>query len=149
MDRIQVFGPSRDLEIIGHGNSTIDDTAAAILARSGRVIVPDTMPEKGYFYRSDHFEFAKQGVPAFYSKFGKEIIGKPAGYGAKLDDDYTANDYHKVSDDMKPNWDFSGALEDVKFLIELGATIADGDKWPEWKPGNEFKAKRDAMLKQR
>ncbi len=147
MDRIQVFGPSRDLEIIGHGNSTIDDTAAAILARTGRVIVPDTMPEKGYFYRSDHFEFAKQGVPAFYSKFGKDIIGQPAGYGAKLDDDYTTNDYHKVSDEMKPNWDFSGALEDVKFLIELGATIADGDKWPEWKPGNEFKAKRDAMLK--
>ena len=149
MDRIQVFGPSRDLEIIGHGNSTIDDLATAILARSGRVVVPDTMPEKGYFYRSDHFEFAKQGVPAFYSKFGKEIIGRPAGYGAQLDEDYTTNDYHKVSDEMKPNWDFSGALEDVKFLIELGATIADGDKWPEWKPGNEFKTKRDAMLKAR
>ncbi len=147
MDRIQVFGPSRDLEIIGHGNSTIDDVATAILARSGRVVVPDTLPEKGYFYRSDHFEFAKQGVPAFYSKFGKDIIGRPAGYGGSLDDDYTTNDYHKVSDEMKPNWDFSGALEDVKFLIELGATIADGDQWPEWKPGNEFKAKRDAMLK--
>ena len=147
MDRIQVFGPSRDLEIIGHGNSTLDDLATAILARSGRVVVPDTLPEKGYFYRSDHFEFAKQGVPAFYSKFGKDIIGRPAGYSTKLDEDYTANDYHKVSDEMKPNWDFSGALEDVKFLIELGATIADGEKWPEWRPGNEFKAKRDAMLK--
>lgn len=146
MDRIQVFGPSRDLEVIGYGNSNIDDTAAAILARSQRVLVPDTLPEKGYFYRSDHFEFAKKGVPAFYSKFGKDLIGQPAGYGNKLDDDYTNNDYHKVSDEIKPNWNLAGAEADGKFLLELGATIANGNKWPEWKPGCEFKARRDVML---
>lgn len=149
MDRIQVFGRSRDLEVIGFGNSTIDDVAESILRRSHRVLVPDTMPEKGYFYRSDHFEFAKQGVPAFYSKFGKDLLGRPDGAGAKLDDDYTVNDYHKVSDELKPNWEFSGAVEDVNFLTDLGATIANGDKWPEWKPGTEFKAKRDAMLKRK
>ncbi len=148
MDRIQVFGRSRDLEVIGYGNSTIDDLAGAILSRSNRVLIPDTMPEKGYFYRSDHFEFAKQGVPAFYSKFGKDLLDRP-GVGAKLDDEYTANDYHKVSDDQKANWDYSGAVEDVKFLTELGTTIANGDKWPEWKPGTEFKAKRDASLKKK
>ena len=147
MDRVQVFGPSRDLEVIGYGNSTIDDTAAAILARSQRVLVPDTLPEKGYFYRSDHFEFAKKGVPAFYTKFGKDLIGQPPGAGAKLDEDYTNNDYHKVTDEIRPTWNFAGAVEDVKFLLELGRTIANGDKWPEWKPGNEFKARRDAMLK--
>jgi Zn-dependent M28 family amino/carboxypeptidase len=149
MDRVQVFGPSRDLEVIGYGNSTLDDLATAILRRSNRVVVPDTMPEKGYFYRSDHFEFAKQGVPAFYSKFGKDIIGRPAGYGASLDEGYTTRDYHQVSDEVKPEWDFSGAVEDVKFLVELGATIANDVKWPEWKPGNEFKARREAMLKKK
>jgi Zn-dependent M28 family amino/carboxypeptidase len=147
MDRIQVFGPSRDLEVIGYGNSTIDDTAAAILARSQRVLVPDTLPEKGYFYRSDHFEFAKQGVPAFYTKFGKDLIGQPAGYGNRLDEDYTNNDYHRVSDEVKPTWNLAGAEADAKFLLELGATIANGGTWPEWKPGCEFKARREAMLR--
>ena len=146
MDRIQVFGPSRDLEVIGYGNSTIDDTATAILARSNRLLVPDTLPEKGYFYRSDHFEFAKKGVPAFYSKFGKDLIGQSAGYGNKLDEDYTNNDYHKVSDEVKSNWNLAGAEADAIFLLELGATIANGDTWPAWKPGCEFKARREAML---
>ncbi len=147
MDRIQVFGLSRDLEVIGYGNSTIDDTAAAILARSQRVLVPDTQPEKGYFFRSDHFEFAKKGVPAFYTKFGKDLIGLPAGSGARLDEDYTNNDYHRVSDEVKPTWNLAGAEADANFLLELGATIANGDSWPEWKPGCEFKARREAMLR--
>jgi Zn-dependent M28 family amino/carboxypeptidase len=147
MDRVQVFGRSRDLEVVGYGNSTIDDLATEILARNHRVLVPDTAPEKGYFYRSDHFEFAKKGVPAFYSKFGRDLLDYPPGTGASADDAYTANDYHKVSDEVKPSWDFRGAAEDVKFLTELGATIANGDRWPEWKPGTEFKARREASLK--
>jgi Zn-dependent M28 family amino/carboxypeptidase len=147
MDGAQTVGPSRDLEVIGYGNSTLDDLAAALLKKSNRVLVPDTQPEKGYFYRSDHFEFAKEGVPAFYTHAGKDIIGQPAGYGKKRADTYTAVDYHKVTDEIKDWWDFSGAALDTRLFFDLGTEVANGPKWPAWKSGAEFKAKRDAMLK--
>ena len=147
MDGAQTIGPSRDLEVIGYGNSTLDDLAAALLQKSGRTLTPDTQPEKGYFYRSDHFEFAKQGVPAFYTHSGKDIVGQPAGYGKKRADEYTAVDYHKVTDEIKDWWDFSGAALDTRLFFDLGTEVANGTQWPAWKPGAEFKAKRDAMLK--
>ena len=147
MDGAQTKGPSRDIEVIGYGNSTLDDLAAAILKKSNRVLVPDTEPEKGYFYRSDHFEFAKEGVPAFYTHSGKDILGQPSGYGKKRNDEYTAVDYHKVTDEIKPWWDFEGAATDTRLFFDLGQEVANTTKWPEWKPGTEFKAKRDAMLK--
>ncbi|MSU69697.1 MAG: M28 family peptidase [Opitutaceae bacterium] len=146
MDGAQFIGPSRDLEVIGYGNSTLDDLAAAILEKSGRTLTPDTEPEKGYFYRSDHFEFAKQGVPAFYTHYGVEIIGQPTGYGRKRRDEFVANDYHKVSDEIKSWWDFGGAATDTRFLFELGRMVADGQTWPEWRPDSEFKARRDATM---
>ena len=147
IDGGQIMGPSRDIEVIGYGNSTLDDVAAGILKRDGRSLTPDTEPEKGFFYRSDHFEFAKQGVPAFYTHSGKDIIGKPAGYGRQKRDEYTAQDYHKVSDEIKPWWDFEGAVLDTRLYFEIGRQVGDTDKLPEWKPGTEFKAKRDAILK--
>ena len=146
MDGAQTVGPSRDLEVIGYGNSTLDDLAAALLKKSNRVLLPDTQPEKGYFYRSDHFEFAKEGVPAFYTHAGKDIVGQPAGYGQQRADRYTAVDYHKVTDEIKDWWDFSGAALDTRLFFDLGTEVANGTKWPAWKPGAEFKAKRDAML---
>ncbi len=146
MDGAQTNGPSRDLEVIGYGNSTLDDLAATLLKKANRVLVPDTDPAKGYFYRSDHFEFAKEGVPAFYTKRGTDLLGQPAGYGKKRDEDYTSADYHKVSDEIKPWWNFEGTAQDTQFLYDLGREVANTSKWPEWKPGIEFKAKRDAML---
>ncbi len=147
IDGAQFIGPSRDIEVIGYGNSTLDDIAAAILKKSGRTLTPDTEPEKGFFYRSDHFEFAKQGVPAFYTHYGVDIIGKPAGYGREKREAYTANDYHKVSDQIEPWWDFEGAAADARLFYAIGFEVANSPQWPEWKPGTEFKAKRDAMLK--
>jgi Zn-dependent M28 family amino/carboxypeptidase len=147
IDGAQTKGVSRDIEVIGYGNSTLDDLAAAILQKTNRILVPDTEPQKGYFYRSDHFEFAKQGVPAFYTHSGKDIIGPNAGYGKKRSDDYTSEDYHKVSDEIKPWWDFEGAATDARLFFELGREVANTSKWPEWKPGTEFKAKREAMLR--
>ena len=147
IDGAQTKGVSRDIEVIGYGNSTLDDLAAAILQKTNRILVPDTEPQKGYFYRSDHFEFAKQGVPAFYTHSGKDIIGPLAGYGKKRSDDYTSEDYHKVSDEIKPWWDFEGAATDARLFFELGREVANKSKWPEWKPGTEFKAKREAMLR--
>jgi len=147
IDGGQFIGPSRDIEVIGYGNSTLDELAAAILKKSGRVLVPDTEPGKGFFFRSDHFEFAKEGVPAFYTHYGVDIIGKPAGYGKAKRDAYTKDNYHKVTDQIEPWWDFEGAAADTRLFFDLGRQVADGDQWPEWKPGTEFKAKRDASLK--
>jgi len=146
IDGLQLAGPSLDIEVVGYGNSTLDDVAKAILERTGRVMVPETDPEKGSFYRSDHFEFAKVGVPAFYTKSGLRILGEPSDYGRMRRDDYVAHDYHKVTDEIKPWWDLYGAALDAELLFQMGLEVAQGDTWPEWKPGCEFKARRDAMM---
>ncbi|HEY3161798.1 MAG TPA: M28 family peptidase, partial [Vicinamibacterales bacterium] len=113
----------------------------------GRVIRPDPETEKGFYYRSDHFNFAKQGVPALDPDEGVEFVGKPPGYGKQVRDDYTEHDYHKPSDVIKPDWDLSGAAEDLKVFFAVGYRVAQAETFPGWKPGNEFKAARDAMLK--
>ena len=147
MDGVNQWGRTSDLVVIGLGNSTLDDVITEAAKAQGRTIKPDAEPEKGFFYRSDHFEFAKQGVPAIYTDSGGDYIGKPPDYGKTKRDEYTANDYHKVTDEVKPDWDLSGAVEDLRLLFETGYKVAQADKWPEWKPGTEFKAKREAMLK--
>ena len=146
-DGFNQWGRTRDIAVIGYGNSTLDDLLAEAAATQGRTIKPDAEPEKGFFYRSDHFEFAKQGVPALDPDAGTDFIGKPEGYGMKKRDEYTTNDYHKVTDEVKPDWDLSGAVEDVRLLFQVGYSVAQGEQWPEWKPGTEFKAKREAQLK--
>jgi Zn-dependent M28 family amino/carboxypeptidase len=145
IDVMQTAGPSHDVEDVGYGNSTLDDLAASILKKDGRVLVPESDPEKGGFFRSDHFEFAKAGVPAFYIKKGLDITGQPAGYGQARRDEYTANDYHKVSDEIKPWWDLRGAAQDADLLFQMGLELAQGQMWPQWKAGSEFKGRRDAM----
>jgi Zn-dependent M28 family amino/carboxypeptidase len=147
MDVINLWGRTADIISIGYGSSTLDDVLAAAAVARGRVVKPDAEPEKGLFYRSDHFEFAKQGVPALDPKAGMSYVGKPADYGKRKRDEYTQNDYHKVSDEVKPDWDFSGAIDDLQLLFEVGYRVAQGDRYPEWKPGTEFKAKREEMLK--
>jgi Zn-dependent M28 family amino/carboxypeptidase len=146
IDGMQRSGRSRDIEVIGYGNSTLDDLALSLLRKDGRVMVPDTDPGKGYFYRSDHFEFAKAGVPAFYTSAGTDIVGQAPDYGRMRRDEYTSTDYHKVTDEIKPWWDLRGAAEDAHFLFRMGVELARTDAWPEWKPGCEFKANRDAMM---
>jgi Zn-dependent M28 family amino/carboxypeptidase len=108
--------------------------------------VPETDTEKGHFYRSDHFEFAKVGVPSFYTNSGLDIVGQPADYGRMRRDEYVANDYHKVTDEIKPWWDLRGAAIDADLLFQIGRDVAGGDAWPEWKPGCEFKGRRDDMM---
>jgi Zn-dependent M28 family amino/carboxypeptidase len=147
MDGLNTWGKTKDLTIIGLGNSTLDDTAATVLQAHGRTVTPDSETEKGYFYRSDHFEFAKQGVPALDPDSGTDYIGKPANYGKEKRDYYTEHDYHKPSDEVKPDWDLSGAVDDLRILFEVGDTVAQTPQYPEWKPGTEFKAKRDEMMK--
>ena len=147
LDVINLWGPTKDMISIGMGNSTLDDLLVEIAQEHGRTVAPDADPEKGYYFRSDHFEFAKQGVPALDPKGGRQYIGKSADFGQRKQDEYTAKDYHKVSDEVKPDWDLAGAVEDLKLLAELGYRVAQGDRYPEWKPDSEFRARREAMLK--
>ena len=147
MDGANQFGPTSDMATIGFGASTIDDIGIAVAREQGREMLPELHPERGSYYRSDHFEFAKVGVPSYYPKNGQKYIGLPADFAEKQANDYIANRYHKVTDEVQPDWTFEGAAQDTAFLYEVGLRIANGDKWPEWKPGNEFKARRDAMLK--
>ena len=99
-------------------------------AAAGRTVGPDAEPEKGYYYRSDHFEFAKQGVPALDPKSGRQYIDKPADYAKQKQDEYTEKNYHKVSDEVKPDWDLSGAVEDMKTILEVGYRVAEGTASP-------------------
>ena len=146
IDAANPWGRTSDVVVIGLGNSTLDDVLDSVVTAAGRTIVPDPESEKGFFYRSDHFEFAKEGVPALYADGGVNFIGKPAGWGLQKRNEYTANDYHKPTDEIKPDWDLSGAVEDAQMFFEVGYRVAQSKTWPEWKPGTEFKAKREAML---
>ncbi len=149
MDGLNPWGRSRDVEVIGYGQSTLEDWLREAASEQARVITADSSPEKGRFYRSDHFEFAKRGVPALYLKAGVDFVGRPAGFGKQKLDEYTERDYHKVSDEVKPDWDLSGAVEDLHLLFRVGWRAAQSDQEPQWKPGSEFKARRDEMLKNR
>src|SRR5213078_5049369 len=120
-------------------------TFAVLKAGNGRVMTPNSQPEKGSFYRADHFEFSKRGVPALYTGGGKDFIGKPTGFGQQKKDDYIAHHYNLGSDDVNPEWDLPGTVQDVDLLFEVGYQVANGDKFPESKPGAEFKPKRDEM----
>lgn len=146
-DGANYYDPTRDVIVVGYGASTLDQVAEAVAKDQGRYIRPDPSPERGRFYRSDHFEFAKLGVPALYTKRGIDHTQRPAGWGEKFEAEFDQKNYHKVTDEVRPDWTFEGGAQDVAFLLELGRRVANGDQWPEWNPGNEFKAKRDAMLK--
>lgn len=147
IDGVNQWGRTSDIVIIGHGNSTLDDVLTELASQQQRTIVPDPEPEKGFFYRSDHFEFAKKGVPALYTDAGTNYIGKPEGYSEQKREEYTSRDYHKPSDEIKPDWDLAGAVEDAQLMFMVGYRVAQGNAWPEWKPGTEFRAVREEMLK--
>ena len=147
IDGINQWGRTKDLVVVGLGASDLDDYAQAVAAVQSRVLKADQEPEKGFYYRSDHFSFARQGVPALYTDTGVDFVGKPAEYSQQKRDEYTNNDYHAPSDEVKPDWDLSGAAEDAQLLFLVGYNVANAAKFPQWKPGNEFKAARDAMMK--
>jgi Zn-dependent M28 family amino/carboxypeptidase len=147
IDGVNQWGRTRDITVIGMGASDLDDILREAAGAQQRILRPDPEAEKGFYYRSDHFNFAKQGVPALYTDSGVEYIGKPADYGQKKRDEYTSTDYHAPSDEVKPDWDLSGAVEDAQLMFAVGYRVANGDRFPEWKPGNEFRAKREEMLK--
>ncbi len=149
MDGLNVHGRTKDITIIGLGNSDLDDYARDAAASQGRELRPDAEPEKGFYYRSDQFNFAKQGVPALYTDSGIEFIGKPPEYSKQVRDNWTANIYHTPQDVVMPDWDLAGGVEDAQLFWLVGYHVAQADKYPEWKPGTEFKALREASLGRR
>ncbi len=143
IDVVNVHGKTTDLEDISNGASDLDDMFGEAAKRQGRVLKPNSRPENGGFYRADHFEFSKQGLPSLYTSPGKDLVGKPAGLGDQLETEYILKRYHKPADEVSADWDLAGAAEDSALLYEVGMAVANGEKFPEWKPGTEFKAKRD------
>jgi Zn-dependent M28 family amino/carboxypeptidase len=147
MDEVNVWGRTRDFTIIGLGASDLDDYVRDAAAEQGRTLRPDSEPEKGFYYRSDHFSFAKVGIPALATDSGVDFPGKPPTYGQAARDEWTTKFYHQPTDTVQPWWDLSGAAEDGQLLFAVGYRVANAATFPEWKPGNEFKATRDRMMK--
>jgi len=143
MDGINIIGPAKDFVLVGVGKSELEDLVKPFVAAQGRMIVPEPSPEKGGYYRSDHFSFAKLGVPMLYGESGEDLVkgGKAAGHAAS--EDYTTNRYHKPQDEYDPNWDWSGGLQDLAIYYGLGRQLAEGSAWPNWYPTAEFRAVRD------
>ena len=146
MDGLNVWGRTKDIVVVGLGNSTLDDYVKAVAAEQARTAEPDAEPEKGYYFRSDHFNFAKQGVPALDVNEGVDYIGRPDGWGMQMREKFTAETYHKPSDTVKPDWNLEGAVDDLRLLFSVGYRVANADAYPTWSAGSEFKAKREAML---
>jgi Zn-dependent M28 family amino/carboxypeptidase len=146
MDGLNHIGPTRDITVIGYGNSALDDYLAQAAQTQGRVLKPDAEPEKGFYYRSDHFNFAKAGVPALYTDAGVDHVERGEAYARSQRDKYTAERYHKPSDEYDPSWDLRGAIDDLRLLFLVGYRIANESTFPNWRPGSEFRAIRDSMM---
>ncbi len=147
IDALAPVGRTRDVEVLGYGASELEDLLRAAAAKTGRVLRPDSQPEKGYFFRSDHFNLSKAGVPSLYINSGIDSVDHPAGWVEASQRDYFANRYHKPSDEYDPSWDVSGSVADLRLLYEVGRDVANERHWPQWYPDSEFRAAREASLK--
>ena len=146
IDGLNVWGLTEDMVVVGYGQSDLEQTLADVLAPLGRRIAPDSEPEKGYYYRSDHFPFAKKGVPALYADSGVEYRDRPAGWGLERRKEYVAQRYHKPQDEFEATWDLSGAAEDMEALFRVGLTLANSEHTPQWSEKSEFRRAREAMM---
>jgi len=138
-------GPAHDMAMPGSGQSELEDHLADALKTENRVITPDPEPEKGAFFRSDHFSFARYGIPAITPGGGVDLIDGGKAAGMALRDDYLKHHYHQPSDEWQADWDMRGPVEDVQALYVVGDTLANSDVWPGWKPGSEFKPAWEKM----
>ena len=144
MDAVNFMaGPTEDMVVIGIDSSELEPILEAALEAEGRYAVPEPTPEAGFYYRSDHFNFARGGIPALYAKSGFTHVSEDADYVLAIERDYRDNRYHKVGDVFDPDWDFRGVAEDATVLYRVGRYLAEGEMWPNWYEGNEFRAIRD------
>ncbi|MFQ5351028.1 MAG: M28 family peptidase [Thermoanaerobaculia bacterium] len=142
LDGGNIWGRTTDLAFIGYGKSSLDTVVEAAAARQERRVVGDQFPDRGYFYRSDQFNFAKIGVPAIYLDTGVDFIDRPEGWGKEQIDAWTEIHYHQPSDELTDEWDFTGMVDDARLALECGLAVTKSDELPAWKPGDEFEAAR-------
>lgn len=147
MDAFQVAGPARDVTAVGLGKSQLDLFLETALKADGRTATPDPKPENGYYYRSDHFAFAKLGVPMLYIDGGEDLIEGGREAGARVAADYTDNRYHGPKDEFNETWDWSGVMADLQLYYRLGRMMATSTSWPTWNEGDEFRAIREESCK--
>lgn len=147
MDALNIIGRTKNVVVVGRGKSELENILEKHAGHQSRIVEAEPTPERGYFYRSDHFSLAKVGVPMLYAEGGMDHIEHGREWGQAKADEYTANDYHKPSDEYRDDWDLSGAVEDVQLLYAVGADLANSEAWPNWFDGAEFKAARDASRK--
>jgi len=148
MDGINPYGKMKDVSIIGVGQSDMEDLLNVELEKVGRYSAPDPTPTAGYYFRSDHFSFAKVGIPALYIGTGIDHFEEGKEYGKQLEDEYVQKYYHKPSDEYDTSrWNLDGAVDDVQLLYSVGRNLANSETWPKWKPSSEFRAIREAYMK--
>ena len=146
IDGLNVDGPMNDITVVGMGASELDDYLGEAAGRMARALRPDPEPEKGFYYRSDHFSFAKVGVPSLYTDSGIDHVEHGEEWTLARRADYTSNRYHKPSDEFDPAWDLTGALDDLELMFRVGYRLVTSEDWPNWREGNEFRGIRDADL---
>jgi Zn-dependent M28 family amino/carboxypeptidase len=145
-DSGNIWGETHDITFVGLGKSTLDEVAAAVAEHQGRELKADEFVDQGYYYRSDQFNFAKIGVPAFYFRNGTEFVGRPEGWGRERVAEYNDRHYHQPSDELTDDWSFEGMVQDARFGFWAGLIVANEDEMPRWNPGDEFEAARlDAL----
>ena len=149
MDNMNTFGRTHDVMVIGARSSELEDYLEVAASSQGRYLSAEPNPERGLYYRSDHFNFAKVGVPALFAESGKDNIEFGREYGEAQAQDYTDNRYHAPSDEYNANWDLSGAAEDIMMYFDMAERLIQETSFPEWLPGNEFKGIRDASSSER
>ena len=144
IDGANIWGRARDLTVIGHGKSDLDALVESVARWQGRAVTPDQLPDRGFFYRSDQFSFARVGIPGVYAESGTDFIGRPPGWGRQQKEAWEAARYHQPSDEFDARWDLSGAVEDTQLYFFLGNLVANQDPFPRWVPGGEFGLARQA-----
>jgi Zn-dependent M28 family amino/carboxypeptidase len=147
IDGINIWGRTRDVSFIGLGKSTLDDVVRKAAGEQGRLVQPDSFPDRGHFYRSDQFNFARAGIPAIYLDEGTDFVGRPPGWGRQQVEEYVTKNYHQPSDQMTDAWNLEGAIDDVRLLTVVGLRIANLPAMPSWRPGDEFEAARKKALR--
>ena len=148
IDGINPYGKMKDIVSVGMGQSELEDYLAEEAKQVGRYVAPEPNPVAGYYFRSDHFCFAKVGIPALYTHTGIDHVEKGSEYGKQVQADYVATYYHKPSDEYDPSrWDLNGAIDDLQLLFQVGKRLSFENIWPQWKATSEFKSIRDSYIK--
>ncbi|MBW3550591.1 MAG: M28 family peptidase [Proteobacteria bacterium] len=145
LDALPVIGPARDMTVVGFGSSQLEDILKQTTDAQGRVLKAEATPESGFYFRSDHFNFAKAGVPALYAKGGDDLIEGGMDAGQRAQSDYRDNRYHQPADEFDPDWNFEGVIQDLEALYGVGRELAGNEQWPTWYEGNPFLAAQQQL----